>query len=234
MRTLWGLRVAGLQNIPKEGGFIIASNHASYLDPPFLGVSCTMRSVGYMAKAELFSNPLFGAFIRFLGAIPIRRGAADRNMFKTFGEALRQRKLGLIVFPEGTRSADGALGAPRRGIGALCREAGVPVVPAYIRGSYEVWPRQRLFPRLGGRIEVRFGNPVEWSDGELAASGDLNGALADLIMKKIEGLRMTEGKTLSFLETFRSILAKPRTGNPTPGESAGTRSSEGKEDARPG
>lgn len=203
-RLLYGFRTSGVENIPAEGGLVIASNHASYFDPELLGSANTVRQVGFMAKEELFKVPLFGALILSLGALPIKRGGVDRNLFRTFGELLKVRKLALVVFPEGTRTHDGKLGKAKRGIGALCLAAGVPVVPAYISGSYDVWPRFRRFPRLRGRIEVRFGPPIQWSDGELNATGDANKALADLIINKIEELSMAEGKTLGFRETNRT------------------------------
>jgi len=202
--TLYGFRTSGVENIPAEGGVVIVSNHASYFDPELLGTANTVRPVCYMAKEELFKVPLFGRLILSLGALPIKRGGVDRNLFRTFGELLRVRKLALVVFPEGTRTRDGNLGEAKRGIGALCLSAGVPVVPAFIRGSFEVWPRFRRFPRLRGKIEVRFGPPIQWSDGELNATGDANKALADLIMKKIEELNMAEGETLGFRETNRT------------------------------
>jgi 1-acyl-sn-glycerol-3-phosphate acyltransferase len=229
---LWRLKVGGIEKIPAEGGFILASNHASYLDPVILGTASPYRRVTFMAKEELFRPPIFGPLIRSMGALPIKRGGVDRNRFQSFGQVLRDQRVGLVVFPEGTRTHDGTLGRARRGVGALCLAAGVPVVPAFIRGSYEVMPRHRMFPRLRGNIEVRFGNPVEWSPGELEAAGDPSGALAALIMKKIEELSMTEGRTLSFRNIFKAILAKPNKGNPTPGDGAGTTGEDGSAEAR--
>jgi 1-acyl-sn-glycerol-3-phosphate acyltransferase len=206
--VLYRFHSSGIENIPRKGGFVLASNHASYYDPVLLASANTVRQVHFMAKEELFKVPLFGRLILSLGALPIKRGGADRNLFRTFGELLKTRDIALVVFPEGTRTADGTLGSAKRGVGALCLAAGVPVIPAFIRGSYEVWPRFRKLPRLRGDIEVRFGPPIQWSDGEFDASGDANRALADLILKKIEELNMTEGKTLGFQETNRTNLKK--------------------------
>ena len=225
LRFLYRFRTYGIENIPADGGLVIASNHTSYLDPVLLGSANTIRRVYFMAKEELFKVPLFGRLILSLGAMPIRRGGVDRNIFRTFGDMLKVQKLALVVFPEGTRSRDGKLGPARRGVGALCLAAGVPVVPAHIRGSFDVWPRFRRFPRLRGEIEVRFGSPIQWSDGELKASKDPNGMLADLILKKIEELSMTEGKALGFRETNRTITGKDERTAQDPRHEAGTQSS---------
>jgi len=206
--VLYHFRTSGVEHIPREGGFVLASNHASYYDPVLLASANTVRQVHFMAKEELFKVPLFGRLILSLGALPIKRGGADRNLFRTFGALLKMKKIALVVFPEGTRTRDGKLGIVRRGVGALCLSAGVPVIPAYIRGSFDVWPRFRRLPRLRGEIEVRFGPPVEWDNGELNASDDPNAALADLILKKIEELSMTEGGTLGFQETNGTTTEK--------------------------
>jgi len=198
---LYRFRSRGIEYIPRKGGFVLASNHASYYDPVLLAAANTVRQVHFMAKEELFKVPIFGRLILSLGALPIKRGGADRNLFRTFGELLKSRDIALVVFPEGTRTHDGKLGPAKRGVGALCLAAGVPVVPTFIRGSFAVWPRFRRFPSLKGEIEVRFGPPIQWSDGELNATGDANKALADLILKKIEELSMKEGETLGFPET---------------------------------
>jgi 1-acyl-sn-glycerol-3-phosphate acyltransferase len=224
LRLLYRFRTYGIENIPVDGGVVIASNHASYLDPVLLGSANTVRRVYFMAKEELFRVPVFGKMILSLGAMPIRRGGFDRNIFRTFGDMLKVQKLALVVFPEGTRSRDGKLGPARRGVGALCLAAGVPVVPAHIRGSFEAWPRFRLFPRLRGEIEVRFGSPIQWSDGELKASDDPNESMADLILKKIEELSMTEGKALGFRETNRTTTGKDERTAQDPRHEAGPQS----------
>lgn len=232
LRLFWKIRVGGLGNIPQTGGFVLASNHASFLDPILLGCACPTRRVGFMAKEELFRPPVFGPLIRSFGAFPIKRGQADRSLFRNFGEVLTRRQWGLVTFPEGTRTSDGKLQPARRGIGALCRSVGVPVIPAYIRGSFEAWPRHRRLPRPGGTIEVRFGNPIEWVEGELEATGDASGALAVLILKKIEELCRAEVETLGLWQTYRKTMVKPESGNTTPGHGAGTGSGKADPDAR--
>lgn len=208
-RIFYRFKVYGSSNIPREGGMIIASNHASFYDPLLVANAVTTRSLNFMAKEELFKIPVFGLICRLVHAVPIRRGSFDRRVIGGFEQMAKRNRRGLILFPEGTRSPDGALGKPRRGVGALCRAAKVPVIPARILGTYEAWPRWRLFPRMLGRIEVIFGPPVEWSDEKLDASGDPSGALATLIMEKIAKLDSPHNLLpLGFWQGYRNILGK--------------------------
>jgi 1-acyl-sn-glycerol-3-phosphate acyltransferase len=148
------LRITGMENIPIEGGFILASNHIAAGDPPFLG-SAIGREMYFLAKKELFENPLLGLLIRNLNAIPVDRGVFDRNALSISLQKLRAG-FGLILFPEGTRSRTGELGRGRPGIGMLALEAGVPIVPARIENSGKFL---RL-PFAGKRLTMKFGSPI--------------------------------------------------------------------------
>jgi len=155
------LKIVGIENIPESGGFILASNHISAVDPPFLGSSIG-RNMHYLAKKELFANFILGPLIRNLNAIPVDRGIFDRNALEKSKTLLGQGD-GLIMFPEGTRSKTGQLGKGKPGIGMLARSAVVPVVPAYIHNSkifYKI-----LF--LGKRLIIGFGRPLsaDWVAG---------------------------------------------------------------------
>jgi 1-acyl-sn-glycerol-3-phosphate acyltransferase len=148
------LRTSGMENIPEEGGFILASNHIAAGDPPFLGAAIG-REMYFLAKKELFKNPMLGLLIRNLNAIPVDRGVFDRRALSLSLQKLRGG-FGLILFPEGTRSKTGKLGRGKPGIGMLALEAGVPIVPARIENS-------RKFLRLpfsGKRLIMRFGSPI--------------------------------------------------------------------------
>ena len=102
---LLGAKDYGAENMPQEGGVIVAANHMSNWDPPFLA-SFLQRPVSYMAKQELFEIPIFGTVIRWLFAFPVRRGAADRSAVKAAVKELRAGRC-VGIFPEGTRSKDG-------------------------------------------------------------------------------------------------------------------------------
>ncbi len=158
-RFLWRLTWEGIENIPREGGVILASNHISWYDPPFVSVSCP-REVHFMAKRELFSIPVLGFIIRNLNAFPVSRGKYDRQALEAAIEVLRKGEA-LIVFPEGTSSRKkGEFLPPKAGVGVLAREGQVPIVPTYISGSDEL---PKVFFSFG-RVQVLFGKPIpkEW------------------------------------------------------------------------
>ena len=111
-------RVIGKENLPAEGPVILAANHLSNWDPPFL--ACFIpRHVHYMAKTELFENPIFSAMIRSCHAFPVKRGAADRGAIKMAMQVLKGGSV-LGVFPEGTRSRTGEMGKAEAGGCPVC------------------------------------------------------------------------------------------------------------------
>ena len=147
-------KIHGWENIPLNGGIIIASNHISYFDPPILG-SCIPREVHYLAKWELFKFKPLGYFLRSVNAIPIKRNVIDRQALIESLEILKQGKA-LLVFPEGTRNLRAKLLPPKFGVGKLALEAGVPIVPAHIANSQK--PTRAFLS--GKTIEVKFGSPI--------------------------------------------------------------------------
>ncbi|MFC1674267.1 lysophospholipid acyltransferase family protein [Candidatus Omnitrophota bacterium] len=157
LKVFFRLQVKGAENIPKEGGFILASNHVSYLDPVVVGVACP-RKVNYMARRDLFSNPLFAWFLRRLRVFPVKRSSADISALK---EAISwvKRGFGLVLFPEGTRSQDGRVGQAHDGIGFLAAKLDVPVIPAYIQGTEVVMPKGAKGIH-SGKVSIIFGNKV--------------------------------------------------------------------------
>jgi 1-acyl-sn-glycerol-3-phosphate acyltransferase len=162
------LRFTGLKNIPQTGGVLIISNHQSHLDPPLVGVA-SRRRMNFVARKTLFAHKTMGRIIHSLGAIPI-----DRDGFGIGGikETLRRLKAGemVLIFPEGTRSHDGEIAAFRPGFTALAIRSKCSILPVAIDGAYDVWPRERRFPRLGGTIYVHFGEPI--TPEEIAAIGE--------------------------------------------------------------
>jgi glycerol-3-phosphate dehydrogenase (NAD(P)+) len=126
------LRRLGTEHIP-EGGVILASNHRSFLDPFAIGC-CLGRPIYFVAKQELFRNPLLGWILNCLGAFPIKRGASDEESMDT-AFALLERGQAVVIFPEGTRIRTGSLGSPKRGVGRLALQSGKPVVPIAVTNS---------------------------------------------------------------------------------------------------
>lgn len=167
---LFQIRVGGRQNFPVTGGGLVCSNHQSVLDPVLVGLCCDRR-MNYLARQSLFRYPLLRILIDFLDAIPIDREGSGLGGLK---ETLRRLKRGelVLIFPEGTRSADGQITELKPGFCALVRRGQVPVIPVGIAGAYEAWPRGSRWPRPQ-RIRVTVGVPIPadqaagWTDQQL-------------------------------------------------------------------
>jgi cytidylate kinase len=157
--TMFRLESRGRENVPATGPVLLVSNHSSVLDPPLIG-SAVSRQLTFLAKAELFDLPLFGALIRRVNARPIRREGADPSALRT---AMRALEAGgaLLIFPEGTRGEEGIIRSAKTGAGMLAVLSGAPVVPVYIQGSGRAWPRGRKLPRPG-KVTVMFGKALRF------------------------------------------------------------------------
>ncbi len=156
LSAFYGLRATGRSNLPKSGSALLVSNHLSHLDVFVIGI-LLQRPLNYVARSTLFV-PGVGAFIRSVGGFPIQRDGLGASGMK---ETLRRLRAGGIVtlFPEGTRSRDGELGEVKAGISLLGSRAKVMVIPAAVAGTYEAWPRARLFPSPYP-VRVHFGTPI--------------------------------------------------------------------------
>ncbi len=175
------------ENLPTTGGLLVCSNHASNLDPPLIAVQVP-RELHFMAKAELFSNPLFGRIIRNLNAHPVKRDGVDRKTLREYLDVLKGGGA-LIIFPEGTRTTDGNLQTSKTGAAMIAAQAGVPVMPIYVDGSFEAMPRGKSWPRRT-KVRVYYGKPFD--PAEILATGDRKDRyerLAAEIMRRIAELR---------------------------------------------
>jgi 1-acyl-sn-glycerol-3-phosphate acyltransferase len=148
------LRRLGREHIP-DGGVILAANHRSFLDPFAIG-ACIGRPIYFVAKRELFRRPLIGWFLNCMGAFPVDRGASDEESVAT-ALALLERGQAVVIFPEGTRIRTGSLARPKRGVGRLALESGMPVVPIAITGSERARKGWRIRPV---RVHLRCGAPL--------------------------------------------------------------------------
>ena len=155
------LTVTGVERIPTEGAFLLAANHASYIDPPVIGGSILgRRRLCSMAHSGLFRIPIFGPIISAVGAFPVKRGVADRKAIRMAADLLRAGHP-VLVFPEGTRSPSDVAHLPSElGAAYLAALSGAPVIPVGVIGTSRVLPRGALFLRPR-RAEVRFGPPVD-------------------------------------------------------------------------
>ena len=150
------VRRLGREHIP-TGGVILAANHRSFLDPFVIGC-CLPRPIYFVAKRELFKNPILGWFLNCMGAFPVRRGEADEESVGT-ALALLERGQAVVIFPEGTRIRAGSLAQPKRGVGRLALQSGAPVVPIAITGSEHARDGWKIKPV---RVHVRCGPPLTY------------------------------------------------------------------------
>ena len=155
--TILGTKVVGAENIPKEGAFILAANHVSNWDPPFLGTFID-REVNYMGKEELFKNPVMAWVCRALHVFPVKRGAADKTAIKTAIKILKDGKC-LGIFPEGTRSKTGKLGKAEPGVSLIAAMTKSTIIPAAIVDTEKIFSKEKFFPRLA----VVYGKPMKFS-----------------------------------------------------------------------
>lgn len=148
-------RAIGTENVPADGPAIVAPNHFSNMDHFFAGASLR-RKMQFMAKSQLFGNPILNYIFRIGGVFPVRRGYHDEEAFKT-AHAILARGNCVLMYCEGGRSRTGKLGEAKPGVGRLALESGVPVVPAAIHGSLGVRKWRRLsFPK----VTVQYGEPI--------------------------------------------------------------------------
>jgi 1-acyl-sn-glycerol-3-phosphate acyltransferase len=158
-KPLFRYRAIGTEHIPRQGSAIIASNHASYLDPIFVGLGIRRR-INYLAKKELFSKRLANYFLRnLLRALPVDRERMDRNTLRETYNLLKKNEL-VLMFPEGTRTYDGKLNKAKMGIGMIAYNSQVPVIPVYIDGSYTILSRTAKSIRYK-KCSVYYGPPVD-------------------------------------------------------------------------
>jgi 1-acyl-sn-glycerol-3-phosphate acyltransferase len=140
----FSIRWEGTHHMPATGPALAIANHQSYLDPPAVGMASTRRLV-YLARSSLFRNPVFGALIRGLNAVPIDQEGVGKEGIK----AIVQRLLAgdaVLVFPEGTRTPDGTMQPLRPGVHLLLKRSNAPIVPIGIAGAYDAWPVWRAYP----------------------------------------------------------------------------------------
>lgn len=200
-------RTWNAHRLPQRGAVLMIANHQSHLDPFVIGAATTRRHVNYVARATLFKPRAFAALITTLNALPLRQGAPDLAAFRLNLEQLQAGRA-LLIFPEGTRSPDGAMQEFKRGTWLLICRARCRVQPVAIEGAYDTWPRWRSWPSLWRRrLGVEFGHPLE-ADA-LMAMGEER-AMA-FLHQQVEGLRQGVAARLACSRV--SLTTKPPEGS---------------------
>jgi 1-acyl-sn-glycerol-3-phosphate acyltransferase len=162
-------RFEGLEHIPSEGPVLVACNHISYLDPLAHGYFLVKagRRPRFLAKVELFRNPISGPVLRGARQIPVRRGSGETAPVEFGAKALRAGEL-VVVYPESTVTSNPDFSPMRgkTGVARLSLATGVPVIPLAVWGSAPVWRRGHKSARLGRPIWVKAGPPLDLSEHE--------------------------------------------------------------------
>ena len=152
-------RTFGAENVPMNGGVILASNHASFLDPPLVGAGLK-RGINFLARESLFRFPIMGAVLRSWNVVPVDREGGGAKGLKNILDRLLNGA-GIILFPEGTRTKDGQLQPARSGIGLTDIKSTAPVVPVRVFGTFAAYGRNHKFPRPH-RLVVKYGRPMNF------------------------------------------------------------------------
>ena len=153
------VKVEGLENVPQSGPVLVICNHSSNADGMLLMafiVPAMGRPMRWLGKEEALRWPLFGWGMRHNGVMGVRRGAGDLEAFKLAKSVLDDEGV-LTIFPEGTRSPTGSLQDAKEGATVLAVRSGAPILPIAIAGSQRFWPKGKLLPRPGRRMNVRVG-----------------------------------------------------------------------------
>src|SRR5438445_2849693 len=192
-------RVFNPERVPLKGPVILASNHASYLDPMLIGAALH-RGINYLAREDLFRFPILGWILRYWQAVPVdREGGGAKGL-----RAILDRLLAggaIILFPEGTRTRDGKLQPARAGIGLTVIKSAAAVVPVRVFGTFEAFGRDVRFPRPR-RVAVKYGLPMHFEQLRAESKAcsktrlkEIYQQIANEIMAAISKLEPCEDKT---------------------------------------
>lgn len=178
---MYKINYIGLENIPAEGGFIMAANHNHALDPVFIGIPIENRQMHFMAKKELFDNPIAKYFLTKMNGFPIVRGGMDKDALKYAIRVVEEGRI-LGLFPEGTRSKEHKPGKAKRGVAVIAKAAKAPVLPVSIYNREDM--------KRGSKITVRFGELIPYEELGFTEEGSKTEekAVAAYIMERIVDL----------------------------------------------
>jgi len=181
--ALFRTTFVGVENVPATGA-VLAGNHVSYMDPVLLWCGAP-RPCRFMAKRELWDNPVLGWALPRLWSFPVARGEADRAAIGAATEYLRAGEL-VGIFPEGTRAdlTSGEAGTAHGGAAFLAIRAGVPIVPVAFAGTERVWPRGQRLPRLA-RVVIKYGTPIQPDTHAAGSLKERVAAVTERLMARI-------------------------------------------------
>jgi len=170
-------------SVPRRGGLLVAANHASYFDIPLLGCGMARRA-WYLGRSDLFMPGVKGV-LQWLGWIPLRLGRLDRKAFDQAVALINAGKV-VVIFPEGSRTPDGRLREAKAGLGMIVAQTGCPVVPAYLKGTFDVLPAGSTRPRFHP-VSVAFGEPLSFAP-EAGETKQFYRRVSQTVMERIAAL----------------------------------------------
>ena len=180
------------ERVPATGSLILAANHASFIDPPLVGSSIT-RPISYLARESLFRYPGIGALLRSWSAVPVDRDGRNPRGMKFVIDRIKAGA-GVVLFPEGTRTADGELLPGKSGIGLVVIKTDAPVVPVRVFGTFEAFGRNSKYPKPHP-IAVKYDFPMDFKELRAEAKRcskvrlkEIYQEVADLLMERIAKL----------------------------------------------
>jgi 1-acyl-sn-glycerol-3-phosphate acyltransferase len=195
----FGWRVYNAERVPLEGPVILASNHASFVDPPLVGAGLK-RGINYLARESLFRFPVLGWILHRWQAVPVDREGGGAKGLKAILDRLLAGGA-IILFPEGTRTRDGQLQPARSGIGLTVIKSNACVIPVRVFGTFEAYNRNMRWPRPGRRVTVKYGRPMQFDKMREEAKSctkprlkEIYQQVADEIMHAIAALEPCEDK----------------------------------------
>ncbi len=184
-RIFYRYEIYGKEHFPK-GKAIIAGNHVSYFDPPFIGVAAP-EVIHYFARPSLFDKPVLGFLLRSYNVHPLPPDSPT-GAIKLVSELLK-KGYKTVIFPEGTRSYEDRITDPKYGVAMIAQRSESPIVPAYVGGAYEIWNRRRKWPKLTGKLICVFGSPLPIEKYRGMDKKEAQKALLADWQKAVEGLR---------------------------------------------
>ncbi len=191
-RLCFSLQVTGRENLPRSGGYLLAMNHQSYLDPPVVALAADPRPIHFLARKTLLRWPILGPIFPRLNVVPVDQERPDMSALKNVIRLLRAGET-TIVFPEGARTLDGELQPAQPGIGLIIAKTLVPVVPMRVFGAYEAMPRGSSRVRMHP-ITVKIGEPLTFTADDLKKSSgdnrDVYQGLSERVMSAIAAIRL--------------------------------------------
>jgi 1-acyl-sn-glycerol-3-phosphate acyltransferase len=179
------IHVTGIENVPKTGGVLFVANHQSNFDIPIM-VGHIPRDKGFIAKLELLKVPSFSRWMKYIGCIFIDR-KNPRQSLKAISEAAERLKEGhsIVIFPEGTRSADGTIGPFKAGGLRLAIKASVPIVPVTISGSKNIMPKGTSLIKSAS-VNVIISSPLLPDELKEMDSNLISEKVRDIIISNLE------------------------------------------------